>query len=221
MSAILKLLALVLTFYQGQCANVLYIHGVVSPSHHLWNRVLAKQLANIGHNVTFLSVNKPTSTEKNLHYIVFEDVYENMESMFAEMDGKNDTKYNMVDVAKQMSSNKLMAAFGFSFWATFGCKAIMKAQSGIDKILSYPNDFKFDLIIHDATTGPCLLPLSHKFNYPPLIGVTPFLNPTYSDLIIGGHKYPAYVPHYLINFTQIMNFFERFYNHLLYLIERL
>ncbi|CAH1728197.1 unnamed protein product [Chironomus riparius] len=89
----------------------------------------------------------------------------------------------------------------------------------MDKILSYSNDFKFDLVINDFTCGPCLLPIVHKFNYPPIIGVTPFLNPPYTHFTIGGHKYPAYIPHYLLNVQPPMTFLERCYNLIIYLIE--
>lgn len=36
-------------------ANILYIAPVASPSHHVWNRVLAFGLIERGHNVTMLT----------------------------------------------------------------------------------------------------------------------------------------------------------------------
>jgi hypothetical protein len=34
--------------------NILYVAAVASPSHHIWNRALAFELANRGHNVTHI-----------------------------------------------------------------------------------------------------------------------------------------------------------------------
>lgn len=68
----------------------------------------------------------------------------------------------------------------------------MLESNGLQTILDYPDDFKFDLVLHDYTIGPCVLPLIHKFKYPPLIATTAFDNPPYRIHWIGGHNYPAY-----------------------------
>ena len=102
-----------------------------------------------------------------------------------------------------------------------GCKSILNSPQGLDIILNYPDNFNFDLIISDFTCGPCFLPLMHKFNYPSLIGVTPFNNPSSTVNLIGGHKFPSYVPHYVNNSPQIMSFKQRMYNNILYWIEKL
>lgn len=192
--------------------NILYLHGIVSPSHHFWNRRLAIGLASKGYNITFLSVDKQNGENiKNLHYIVLEDVYETLY-------GKH--KFNIFEMARENKEEKIKSATVSSDFAVLGCRAIMQSKKGFEQILNYPKDFMFDLIVNDFSSGPCLIPLAHKFNYPSIVGVSPFLNPTFTDKIVGGHKYPAYVPHFIIDFPQIMNFHERFFNHLLYWIER-
>lgn len=197
---------------QALGANILYIHGIVSPSHHLWNRRLAIELAKF-HNVTFLSVDKQKGEAvKNLHYIVIEDVYEILY-------GKE--KFDIFEMARENKEEKLKSATVSADFSLMGCNAIMQSTKGLEKIMSYSNDFQFDLIVHDFSSGPCLLPLAHKFKYPPVVGVSPFLHPTHSDRVVGGHKHPAYVPHMIIDFPQVMNFYQRLYNHLLYGIEKL
>lgn len=211
----MKLLALFLLFFIKEiiCANILYIHGIVSPSHHIWNRRLALGLASKGYNVTFLSVDKPKGENvNNLHYIVLEDTYE---ALYGKI------KFDIFEMARENKEEKLKSAKVSADFALFGCNAIMQSKKGLDKILSYPDDFKFDLIIEDFSSGPCLTPLIHKFKYPPVVGVSPFLHPTFTDRIVGGHKHPAYVPHFIIDFPQVMNFYQRLYNHLIYWIERL
>lgn len=69
------------------------------------------------------------------------------------------------------------------------------------------------------TCGPCILPIVHKFNYPPIVGVSAFLNPTYTTFTIGGHKYPAYIPHYVMNLKAPLSFLQRWYNGIAYLLE--
>lgn len=86
-------------------------------------------------------------------------------------------------------------------------------------LLNYPDDYKVDLIIYDFTCGPCLLLFLTKFKYPPMISLTAFNNPPYSTDIIGGHKFPSYVPHFALHYDPNMNFLQRSNNHFIYLFE--
>lgn len=86
-------------------------------------------------------------------------------------------------------------------------------------LLSYPDNFKFDLVLYDLTVGSCFLPFVHKFNYPPLIAVTAFGHPSFTNDLIGGHHYYAYVPHMTLPFDSEMTFFQRFYNFIIYAEE--
>jgi glucuronosyltransferase len=217
MKIIFKLLAALVIASQGHCANILYIHGIFSPSHHIWNSAFARGLASRGHNVTFLSTDPQKKATKNLHYILIEDGYE----LFNEVMGDGKEDYDLVKYVQEVSKNMLVAATYVVDFGVKSCKALMAAPKGIDRILSYPSDFKFDLVVHDMTLGPCLLPVIQKFGFPPVVGVSAFLNPPYTDFVIGGHKHPAYVPHYLLNFPPIMTFYQRSYNLLINIIEKL
>lgn len=86
-------------------------------------------------------------------------------------------------------------------------------------ILSYPDNFKFDLVIHDYTCGPCLLFLLKKFNNPPLVSVTAFANPDYTLDLVGGHKHCAYVPFYGLNYGANMNLFQRTWNCIIHVLS--
>jgi hypothetical protein len=178
--------------------------------------VLAKELASKGHNVTFLSTDKPNGEIKNLHYIVLENSYDAMYTS----DGQ-DESFDMMKSAKEFHDFKFLGAALLAKYGVESCRAVMKSTDGFKRILNYPPDFQFDLIIYDFTCGPCLAPLIHRFNKAPLVTVSPFLNPTYTDYIIGGHKYPAYVPHFIVNYVQKMNFIQRLHNFILYFIEKL
>jgi glucuronosyltransferase len=92
--------------------------------------------------------------------------------------------------------------------------ASMSKNEGFWTILNYPDDFKFDLMIYDYTSAPCFLGLLKKFNYPPVVGVTAFCNPSATADILGGDKLGLTVkPHYLLDYDHNdMNILQRVYN---------
>lgn len=192
-----------------ECENILFLNGLASPSHHLWNRVIIGGLASKGHNITMVSTDNDQNPQANIHYIFLEATY--------------DTLYNdqeSVDILKMAEQKSFKAIAGVYEWCEACCNGILKSK-GLDIILNYPDNFKFDAVIYDFTCGPCLLPLIHKFNYPPLIAVSAFNNPPFTHHLVGGNKYPAFVPYYVTNYGPNMNFFERFSNMLLYATDTL
>lgn len=187
--------------------NILYLNGVPSPSHHIYNRVLVLELAAKGHNVTFVSVDIVKKASPNVHYIHLEKTYE---TFYGGADS-----FNILDFANQTS---LESVADIPEVYSLVCEGILKSQ-GLDEIINFPDNFKFDAVIYDFTFGPCLLPLVHKFNNPPLISISAFANPPYTTDVAGGHKYPAYIPHYAVNYQTEMTFLQRFFNTFLYLVD--
>lgn len=61
-------------------------------------------------------------------------------------------------------------------------------------------------------TGPCVLGFLHKFNYPPVVGVTAFNIPPYTVDIIGGHNYYGYIPYLSLNYDMEMNVWQKLHN---------
>lgn len=215
MRSLLKLISLFVVISGSFCANILFFYPIISGSHTLWHSILAKKLVKVGHNVTFITNDPPKGEQiANFHPIVLENVHELLWNEFKV--GNSDPTYE--NVPSESDRNKVLGVLQF---CTFSCKAILKSPKGLDKILNYPDNYKFDLIIHDTTCGPCLLPLAHKFKNPPMVGVTPFLNPPSTINVVGGHKYPGYVPHFVNNSPQVMNFIQRLHNTYLYWIEKL
>ena len=106
----------------------------------------------------------------------------------------------------------------FADFCLVACKAGLKSR-GLQQLLEYPSNFKFDLIIIDATVGTCFYPLIHKFNYPPTIAVTAFLLPSYLSYNFGNHLYPAYVPWYGLAYTNEMTLIQRLWNCLFTFME--
>lgn len=94
-------------------------------------------------------------------------------------------------------------------------------SNGLQQLMNYPNDFKFDAVLYDYTCGPCLLPFLEKFNNPPLISVTAFNNPPFTTALAGGHHYYAYIPYYGLNTDERMSFWQRGLNALLFIKNNL
>ena len=101
------------------------------------------------------------------------------------------------------------------------CTELTK-NKGLSVILNYPDEFKFDLMIYDYTALPCMLGLLHKFNYPPLVGITAFCNPSSTADILGGDKLGLTVkPHYMLTYDKNMNILQRLDNGFLNFFESL
>uniref|UniRef100_A0A8D8D8F3 UDP-glucuronosyltransferase 2B15 n=1 Tax=Culex pipiens TaxID=7175 RepID=A0A8D8D8F3_CULPI len=162
-------------------------------------------LVDRGHNLTVVTQDKDTS-RANLTYVLLENVYP---TLF------KDGASNYVEMSKESA---LRTVFSFLDYYDSVCEGAL-ASKGLDVIRAYPKEFKFDLVIYDYGCGPCLLPLLHKFNYPPLVSLTPFNNPPYSVDVVGGHKQFAYTPYFALNYDSKMNFQQRAYNTLLCLLS--
>lgn len=188
-------------------SNILFISPVPSPSHHIFNRVLAVGLAEKGHNVTFLSANLHAKPTKNVHYLHLDTVYNLAE-----------TKMSTEQIIEDSKASAMESTY-FIYQMCLGMAVEVMNSTGLKAIMDYPKDFKFDAVIYDFTAGPFLLPLVTRFDNPPLIAVTAFVNPPYTTEYVGGHKYPAFIPHYAMNYRTDMNFFQRFYNTFIYVFD--
>lgn len=208
MSRSLLFYVLFLLINHTLAANVLFLNSASSPSHHIYNRALVVGLANNGHNVTFVSPDVSEKQHPNIHYVHLEKNYEVIYSDVG--DGFDLSEYAKLGVWDQI--------LGYHEFLKINCDATLMSD-GLESLFSYPKDFKFDVVIHDFTFGPCLLPLVHRFNYPPLIAITAFSSPPYTTITVGGHKYPAYIPHYLLNFPTDMSFAQRIFNTALYAFD--
>lgn len=188
-------------------ANILGLMPICSPSHHIWNKALLHELANRGHNLTILSVDVPKPNEKlpkNVHYIHIEKAYDSLH--------------------ENLDFDSIVGAMGLSViphlynWGLSSAPGIVESE-GWKTLMSYPDNFKFDLVIYDYTLGHILLGFVDKFNYPPLIGMSAFLiNPLTIDYI-ANPLFPAYIPHWSTAYDVDMNIVQRFHNTAIYIYD--
>lgn len=191
------------------CANILFLNGVPSPSHHIFNRALVIGLVERGHNLTYLSADKENEILENLHFIHLEKTYETFYG------STNDDGTMILGFANESMIHYVTE---FSETCLKVCRGVL-ASHGLEQLLQYPSDFKFDAVIYDYTFGPCLLPVLKNFNSPPLISISAFTNPPSTLNLIGGHQYPAYIPHYVTSYHTTMGFIQRIFNTFLYILD--
>lgn len=177
-------------------ANVLFLSNVPSPSHFMWCKSLLTSLYERGHNITALSPDVEKS-KTNFTYFHLEEVYPSFYNGSVEADffkiGKKSPVDMYMDFAK-MNENSCVAAF---------------KSKGYQQLMDYTNDFKVDLVIHDSTVSNCLLGLLDKFNYPPMVAVTPFSFSGRTAQLSESPVYPAFYPSPWIPHTQKLSFKER------------
>lgn len=186
--------------------NILFLSGVTSPSHHIYNRAFALGLAAKEHNVTFVSVDDTKKQVPNVHYIFLERGYDAMTGEVG------------IDIVEYADKPIITSVLELPAFCLHICNSMLLSK-GLDVILNYPKDFHFSAVIYDFTFGPCLLPLVARFNNPPLISISGFANPPFTTDLVGGHKYPAYTPHYAVGYTTEMSFFQRAFNTYLYFVD--
>jgi glucuronosyltransferase len=166
--------------------------------------------SNKNYNLTILSPDIENVTLPNIHYIHLEKTYD---ILYSEEDG-----LNLMDMIADGSTTKPISEV-YKF--TLGSLEGIYQSQGLQTLLNYPDDFKFDIILYDYVLGPILLPFLHRFNYPPLVAFTAFNNPWNHLNIIGGHFYPAYIPFWTMIQHGEMNFQQRLHNTYLYALQNL
>uniref|UniRef100_A0A182K6E0 UDP-glycosyltransferases domain-containing protein n=1 Tax=Anopheles christyi TaxID=43041 RepID=A0A182K6E0_9DIPT len=196
---------------QVECANILVLMSVVSQSHFIWIRPIVNRLAEVGHNVTVLSVNVDPHAPTNVSYIHLENSYNTLY-------GNGTAARN--DILKRSNEMSMAATISFYRFGLLGCEGAITSK-GLQQLLQYPADFRFDLVIYDFTCGPCVLGLMQKFQFPPLVSVTGFGVPQFTEQLVGGHKASSYVPHFTQLTDNPMPFTQRFSNTLIHLFDAL
>jgi glucuronosyltransferase len=118
------------------------------------------------------------------------------------------------DLNEMATYSALKMMIEFENWCISQCSFSLKSN-GLRELLNYPSDFKFDAIILDVTAGACFYPLIQRFKYPPTVGVTPFLLPSYVSYNFGKQLSPVYIPWYCLPYSSEMSFIERVWNFVL------
>ena len=193
-------------------ANILGLMSMPSYSHHIWNSALLYNLAEKGHNITVLSVDLPKNfneVPKNVHFVHLERTYEMIYKELGNISLENFFGMNGFAAINMNLDFAIRLSYGIS------------QSKGFKVLMDYPDDHKFDLVIYDHTIGPYLLGFLHKFHYPPLIGLSAFINPPITTDIIGHHYFSGYIPYWSTTYDTDMTFWERLHNTMIYAYDSL
>lgn len=131
-----------IAFYssQSQAVNILYLSGIPTTSHFIWNRALINGLAAQGHNLTVLSADIDKKPPHNVHYYHLEEAYPLLEKTFALAE----------DDDSVLGGVRLIYD-----WCHSASEGIAISK-GFKAVLNYPDNFKFDLVVNDFTCGRSL-----------------------------------------------------------------
>lgn len=191
------------------CAARVYIQDIASSQLILICRTsrLVNALADHGHNVTVLTTNLDPNPPENVHYIYLEKVEDFIYK-------EEETDLIALAHATPIDAVDIVPTYG-----VFICDGIKQSQNGLQTLLNYPKDFRFDLVLYDYSFGPCLIGFVHRFNYPPIVGFTAFNNPPFTASVVGGHNYYSYKPYLTSKFSNHMTLVERGVNLFLYALD--
>lgn len=131
------------------------------------------------------------------------------ECTFPDVYAKLSKLYNFASLVDQNTFAALKMMYDR---AASACELDLNSE-GFKALYDYPEDFKFDLVIFDATVGQCLYPLIDRFGTPPVVAVTPFLLPSNLASAFGNHLHPSYIPFMAGDFSTDMTIWEKIVNY--------
>lgn len=159
-------------------------------------------LAAAGHNLTILTVEMEPPT-RNMHYIHMENVYQSIASHYLSETGEANENTQLTPRSPWHAIVNLYSFYGF-------VDARLIESEGMRQLLDYPPDFQFDLVIHDFTQAQVLLGFVDRFDYPPLVSVSPLGMPAHTYAVTNGAiNWASAVPHMTTNYGSRMSFIER------------
>uniref|UniRef100_A0A182F6K5 UDP-glucuronosyltransferase n=1 Tax=Anopheles albimanus TaxID=7167 RepID=A0A182F6K5_ANOAL len=180
--------------------NILFLQTICSKSHHIWNRQIFERLYENGHNLTILSF-EPEPSVPGKTFLVMDEFQQKLMAKFA-ADGATDFS------SYEGALGNIMNVYQYYEVSS----ALLVDEPAIRRLLDYPRSFRFDLIVHDFTMGQFLLGFVQRFGNPPLVAVSAYNIPSYTQFLADIPLYTTYLPHPASSFSSRMSFTERVRN---------
>lgn len=137
---------------------------------------------------------------------------------YLHLDKVYSTIYNGSEELNFMEFNQAGALELFQLYTDVSRKACSGSleSRGYMELMTYPDNFKFDLVLHDFTMDYCILTVLSKFGEKNIVGLSAYNAPGQfgANLI-----YPSFMPAHDLLFTSRMNFVQRVTSTLTHLIE--
>lgn len=182
--------------------NVLIVDTVGSPSHQVWMHSLGRAVAEHGYNTTILTYTLVKDSPLNLHVYHVDNLY-NLDI---------GEEYNVLDFSQMGPWETFFMYTGwYEFMDTLGMDS-----AALKKILNYPPEFQFDLIIFDYLSPISYLVLADRFPNARLIGASPYPAIESTNRFNKGPLFPSFEPHFFMSEIKD-SFFSRLGSFLMYL----
>ncbi|XP_069691985.1 UDP-glucosyltransferase 2-like [Periplaneta americana] len=197
--ATLAAILLILPALEG--ARILALMNMASSSHTYFSRTLSRALARRGHQVLEISPDVDPEPTPNRTSILMKGIYEAIAKRFA--------RYEDFAVL-----NSLHHVNSFSLWCEIVCTEELQSE-GAQELLGLSSSERFDAIITDTSLNECFYGFISKFGSPPVIGISSHGILPWTSTFMGTPENPSYMPHYLLPYSNHMNFIERLHNFML------
>ncbi|XP_060527720.1 UDP-glucosyltransferase 2-like [Cylas formicarius] len=195
-------------------ANILITFEAPRRSHQIWISNVVEQLLERKHNVT-MAIPFPDTLAR-----IKAKVRESIDEVTAEHENYTSIAlegiitYHKHFDQRQLIHSGLVGSLKTSHRYNYDiCDRVYRSK-GFQRLWSYPDSFKFDLIIVDVSLGQCLYPLIKKFGGAQVVGFSPSsLNP-YLSSVFGSDDQSAYIPSRHLRDVDLRFFFDRLLNYL-------
>lgn len=123
------------------------------------------------------------------------------------------------DFIEYSGTNPMFSVILGSFYFTRSTELILQSR-GVQTLLDYPKDFKFDLVLRDWLISPALNGFLHRFNYPPTIAITAY-GSIYSTIKNAGSPTSVITTNMNVQYMDFYSFKSRVFNYFLITFELL
>ena len=180
-----------------ECSRILFIHPSLSRSHVIPSQILAKLLAQKGHEVTFISPYPQSNKIENIRDIKLAASEEEMNILNEVQKLMTESKISFSIMAKAMTMLKV-----------FGNETLHAPE-----IKDLMENAKFDLVILGYIMNEYLLGLADHFKCPSIV-FFPAFSISALDKMVGNPLSPEGSPHILANLRSLDSFKDRLMNFL-------
>lgn len=164
--------------------NVLIVDTVGSPSHQVWMHRFSKGVAAHGYNTTILTYTMVQNPPENLHVYQVKNLYD--------MEGAED--YNALDMSDM---GPWETFFMYSGWYDLMDTFAMESDA-LKAVMSFPSEFKFDLIIFDYLGPLSYLVLVDRFPEARVMGATAYPAIEYSNKFTNAPSFFSFEPNFFM-----------------------
>lgn len=176
-------------------AKILAVFSMGAHSHFTLGFRLAKELADRGHEVTFINAYPQKKPIKNLKEISVEEIKGDLDELKKEL-------YEMGTMS-YIGQLQWVSSFGNSY-----TESVLKVKE-VQKLLQ--SNEQFDLVLIEHFMNEAMAIFQHKFKCPSVV-FAPGPPTVFNNHLFANPSQPAYVPNLLADFGSDMSLWERILN---------